>query len=405
MKVLMISVLPPYKAPEADHALHLCKRLAEYGVEMHVIAQKGCVIPLHPRIIVYPVMGKWSWSELPNLVRSTMRCAPDAILLVYIGWIYNYHPMVTFVPTIAKALLPCVPFVTLFEDRYGAHPENTSTVARVIRKGIAQWAGRGDVDYSFGTLLRDSSRLIVVSDRVRAVLAERFPRVNGKSVQIPSPPIIPILSEAGGTARRLKRTTLGLKEDEFLLAYFGHIYPGKGVETLLRAFQIVKGQRRPVRLILVGGNLGSHSYFQEMQAMSKNLGIEDKVIWSGEYAWDSDEASRCLRAADICILPFDNGVCVHNSSLAGASAHGLPIITTEGSVMESLFIHKSNVFLCPAQNPEALAQAIETVMARPELRERLSMGAGELAQEWFSWEKAVERTVEALKADPNSVSH
>ena len=56
MKVLMITVLPPVKFPEADHALHLCEHLADDGVEIHVIAQKGCVNPSHPRITVYPVM-------------------------------------------------------------------------------------------------------------------------------------------------------------------------------------------------------------------------------------------------------------------------------------------------------------------------------------------------------------
>src|SRR5688572_6877707 len=112
----MITVLPPYKAPEADHALHLCEQLADTGVEMHVIAQKGCVIPSHPRITVYPVMRKWSWQELPKLVLSTKRCAPDSVILIYIGWIYAYHPMITFAPTILKIFQRGVPFVTLFED-------------------------------------------------------------------------------------------------------------------------------------------------------------------------------------------------------------------------------------------------------------------------------------------------
>ena len=120
-------------------------------------------------------------------------------------------------------------------------------------------------------------------------------------------------------------------------------------------------------------------------------------MWTGEYDWDSEEASRCLRAADMAVLPFDGGVCVHNSSFAGASAHELPIITTHGADLEPMFVHTSNVFLCPPKDPDALAQAMETLMARPELRERLSVGAREFTQEWFSWEKAIERTLQALR--------
>jgi len=394
----MISVFPPMEAPEADHALHLCEHLADYGVEMHVIAQKGCVIPSHPRITVYPVMQEWSWSEVPRLVRAAQHCSADAVILIYIGWIYGNHPMITFAPTILRTFRANVPFVTLVEDAFGADP-GPGLVARALRKAMATYAGGKDVNYEFGTLLRDSDRLIVVSDRTQVVLAKHFSGVNSKSVLIPCPPIMRIVSKEDGTTRRLKRIALGLKDDEFLIAYFGHIYASKGVETLLKAFQIVNAQRRPARLILIGGDLGRPAYFQKIQGMSKELGIEDRVTWTGGYAWDSEEASRCLRAADICVLPFDRGVCIHHSSLAGASAHGLPIITTQGTVTEPMFIHKTNVFLCSPKDPAALAQAMETLLASPELCERLSMGARDLAQEWFSWEKAVERTIGALKCE------
>jgi glycosyltransferase involved in cell wall biosynthesis len=397
MKVLMITVLPPIKFAEADHAFHLCEHLADYGVEMHVIAQKGCVMPSHPRITVYPIMQKWSWVELPRLLRYTLRCSPDAIFLIYHGEIYQAHPMITFTPTFLRTFRPAVPFITLFEDACGSCASRTSLPSRALRKGLAQWLGPSDVDYGFGTLLRDSNRLIVVSDRSRGRLAECFSSVDSKSVLVPCPPIMRMISGDDGTARRLKRSALDLKEDEFLIAYFGRIYPFKGLETLLRAFQLVNGQRRPARLIMIGGYLGNPSYFHKMQTMSKELGLEDRVMWTGEYDWESDEASRSLRAADICVLPFDTGVCIHNSSLAGALAHGLPVITTQGIDMESVFIHKSNVFLCPPQNPDALAKAIETLIATPELRQRLSVGARELVEEWFSWEKAVQRTVEVLK--------
>jgi glycosyltransferase involved in cell wall biosynthesis len=317
---------------------------------------------------------------------------------MYIGWIYNDHPMVTFVPTIINALLPRVPVVTLFEDRYGAHPK--WIVARAVRKGFTRWAGQHNVDWEFGTLLRDSSRLIMVSGRTQAALAERFAGVNGKSLVIPCPSIMPISSEDEGKTRRLKRTSLGLKDDEFLIAYYGYMYPGKGVETLLRAFQKMNPVKKPIRLLLVGGTRSAYlDYRRMLYDLTKELGIEKKVIWTGDYAWDSEEASRCLRAADMCVLPFDSGICIHNSSLAGACAHRLPIITTEGPGMERLFIHGSNVFLCAPKNPEVLAQAMKTVIADPDLRERLRVGASELGEEWFSWQKAVTRTVEALKSE------
>jgi glycosyltransferase involved in cell wall biosynthesis len=202
-----------------------------------------------------------------------------------------------------------------------------------------------------------------------------------------------------GLTRERGRKLLGVKPEEFLLLYFGYIYQGKGIETLLQAFQTVTHLGRPVRLGLVGGEVALPArphYGQEMRALSKHLGIDDKVIWTGGYAWDSDEASVYLRAADACILPFDKGIQLNNSSFAAAAAHGLPIITTQGATIESPFIPAKNVLLLPPQTPEALATAITTLLDSPALRQRLGQGALQLSQEWFSWKKTVERTITTL---------
>jgi glycosyltransferase involved in cell wall biosynthesis len=152
--------------------------------------------------------------------------------------------------------------------------------------------------------------------------------------------------------------------------------------------------------MMIGGNIdpANHlSYAQEIYELGKTLGITDKMIWTGEYASDSDEASVYLHSADICVFPFTGGVTLNRSSLGAAAAHGLPIVTTQGPSLESPFRHQKNMLLCPPQDPRALALAIDSLISNPELRQRLRQGALELAHEWFSWDRAVDRTIEALK--------
>ena len=43
-----------------------------------------------------------------------------------------------------------------------------------------------------------------------------------------------------------------MAEDDFVLMYWGFIYPGKGVETLMRAFHSVSQTIPNARLALVG---------------------------------------------------------------------------------------------------------------------------------------------------------
>ena len=402
MKLLVITgAFPPMRAGEADHMLQLCRRLAERGLDVHVITTRTNQAVNDLNFSVYPVIHDWSWLDIIRIGRFLKHIAPDAVLLKYIGWIYEYHPMVTFLPTVAKSIVPTVLFVTQFANAEGAVLERMSFFARLICKGIKQWVGRPNVDYNYGTLLRDSDRLIVYSDLHRIKLAQHLPAVNEKSILIPPPPLLVMSKEDPGSSRERGRERLGIKSDEILLICFGYVYPGKGVETLMKAFQTVARKHKRVRLLVLGGFIArkfpaSPNFKDEISAMPRELGIEDRVIWFGEYAWDSDEASVCLRAADACVLPLDYGIQLNNSSFAAAISHGLPVITTCGVALEEPFVNEDNVLLCSPKDPAALARAIEHLMDNPELMERVKKGAQRLADKWFSWENAVDHTIMAL---------
>ncbi len=159
---------------------------------------------------------------------------------------------------------------------------------------------------------------------------------------------------------------------------------------------------------MVGGILEStspkqRSYTRQLLSLPRQLGIDDRVMWTGEYEWNSDEPSTYLHASDVCILPYDNGLTLNRSSFAAAAAHGLPVISTHGKRLEQPFLHLENVFLCPPRNPEAMAGAIEELIDNPNLREVLSLGVLELAQQWFSWERATDLTIATFNDHGNDV--
>ncbi|HEV8454272.1 MAG TPA: glycosyltransferase family 4 protein [Gemmatimonadales bacterium] len=406
MKVLVITAaFPPMRAGEADQALHFARHLADRGVEVHVLTTRGhLALPSFP-FKVHPIMRDWSWWDLGRLARFLRWCNPDAVLLMYIGWIYHGHPMITFAPTISKLLRPRAVFVTQFANVTGALRKQRSFPTRFFRLGLKQLTGKPGVSYEYGTLLRDSDRVIVLSDHHRAVLAELSPVIGGKSVLIPPPPIM-AMAPPDEEARRDTRTALGLGPAEFLLAYLGYIYEGKGIETLLKAFQIVSGRRGQVRLILVGGTLARAdpdrpSYGQDLLELADRLGIADRISWTGEYRWDSQDGSRYLRAADAFVLSMDVGVQLNNSSFAAAVAHGLPVVATRSSRLEAPFVDRENVLLCPPRDPEMMAAAIEALLDDPALRERLSVGSRRFAEEWFSWTRAIDRVMETVTGGPS----
>ena len=403
MRVLVISgAFPPMRIGEATNTFYLCQQLAGRGLDVYVLTTERNGGPTGLPFNVYGVMRDWSWSELPRFTKVLRRCSPDAVLLMYIDFIYNDHPMITFAPTVSRRLLPRAPFITRFENpTIGSR--QASLLTRCIRKCVMRWAGTKNVDYRFGTLLRDSQRIIVLCNGHRESLSNRYPGADGKSVLIPPPPNIRMEPENNGMARELGRSMLGVNTNDFVLVYLGYVYPYKGIETLLKAFKMVSNEKNNVRLVLVGGSIDSlfpkenfQSYPREMHELSKQLGIDHKITWTGEFRWDDEKASLYLHGADVCVLPFDIGVQLNNSSFSSVAAHGLPVITTEGLMLDQVFVHNENVFLCPPKSPEAIAAAIMGLMDQPDLRQRLRMGALKLSQEWFSWESAISRTIQAL---------
>jgi len=208
-------------------------------------------------------------------------------------------------------------------------------------------------------------------------------------------------TERDGASRQHTRSCLGVDADHFLVAHFGFIYPPKGMETLLHAIRIASSRRKALRLIVIGGEIAHQypdrpSYVQQMRDLIEQLGIVDRVIWVGEYASDSDEASRYLWAADACAFANNDGVYLNNSSLAAAAAHGLPIIGTQGTMTDDPFVHGENILFCPPRSPERMADLIQAVMDDPTLRIRLHEGSLALAGEWFTWDNAIDRTVRTL---------
>lgn len=358
---------------------------------------------------IHAVMDKWSWRELPRLSRVLQKSSPDAVLLFYSGWTYNLHPMVTLAPTVAKRLLPSVHFVTKFTLVVGAPLvrlrlrdglDFTFRVhSHVAKHVIARSMGVQDrLHSSLGTLLSDSDRLLVMCGEDRKNLHTEYPELSAPCDLDPPPPLIRILPDENGDVRRETRANLGVPHDARLLAYFGYIYGGKGLETLMQALARLQSRvDEDVRLLLIGGiPPKATTYAEKLLGLAESLGIRERVILTGEYETDSGQASAFLRAADMCVLPFDDGAKLYRSSLAAAAAHALPIVTTKSAHTESAFRDRENVMLCTPGDAEQLAGAIEEVLRDRPLRDELAEGALALCEDWFSWEGSIERTLDAL---------
>lgn len=392
--LIISSAFPPTRAPESGHALFLCEHLARAGVEVHLLTTKGNAFagPAPSGVTVHPVMDNWSWKQLIKLLHFIRSNRFDTILLIYIDWIYQCHPMITFLPTLAKRLCGVRTVVTQFENENGLSriEPNNRMRDRIVRRLVTLLVTAKDVHPSYGTLLRDSNHIIGLSERHLDAFATAYSGVRAKAEVIPAPSFIRTPTEDPDSAHRRGRQELGLQEHEIAIIYYGFLYPLKGVETLITAFGHLPYNTK----LLITGGTEDEVYVRCLRELAHRIRRADHIQWLGHC--DDEKSSLYLYAADICVLPFNSGVRLNNSSFATAAAHGLPIVTTRGAMLEDPFIDGDNVRLCPPKDPTAMAEAIKDLIDHPELRSRLRSGVQRLMERCFAADRIISSTLRIL---------
>jgi UDP-glucose:(heptosyl)LPS alpha-1,3-glucosyltransferase len=117
------------------------------------------------------------------------------------------------------------------------------------------------------------------------------------------------------------RQAAGFGPEHLVFLFLGSGYKRKGLDLLLKAFQVVAKARPEARLLVVGYDSDLESYRKQAQ----QLGCGKKVHFLGGRS----DPEYCYGAADVYVLPtrYDPFA---NSTLE-ALATGLPVITTDGN--------------------------------------------------------------------------
>jgi glycosyltransferase involved in cell wall biosynthesis len=157
---------------------------------------------------------------------------------------------------------------------------------------------------------------------------------------------------------------------------FGVVRPYKGVDVLVDSFRSVEG----AELWVVGRPLG---------VSLEALGAPASVRFVPRYVSDA-ELPAFFRRADLLVLPHRT-VDVSGVLFAGL-AFGKPMVLSDAGGFRELVEEHGAGRLVPPGDPGALAEAIGTLLADPEERERLAERARAAAAGPYSWDTIAERT-------------
>ena len=173
------------------------------------------------------------------------------------------------------------------------------------------------------------------------------------------------------------RALLGLDAQESVVGWIGRLTPEKAPCLMVKAFS----RLRESSAVLVMGGEGSMKTM--LQALARDLGVDDRVHWPGIVP----EAYRVLRAFDVVVLSSrTEGTPM---VLLEAMAAGVPIVSRAvGGVPEMLSPNEAS--LVNEEDEAALARSIDEALSDP----KTARARAALARQRFDREFCVEPWVE-----------
>ena len=316
--------------------------------------------------------GKWSFSNLASAVGDCARFARAAVA---------YRPEVCHIATsVGLSFLKhsvCVAIARLLGSKVLLHPHCSFYFFYERRPKAWQWFARKVIG------LCDS---VIILSKEWMALQEAVP-----SCQLHYLPNAIDLSSYVEVARE----RIATKSDKPCLhvLYLGHVGKDKGSFDLIAAATKVLGQEKNVVFELVGHEQ-AHGDIKQLKEEVVEAGFEQFIHFQSPVT--GSEKIEQFRRADLFVYPsYHEGMPM---AVIEAMACGLPVIATQVGGLPDLVLPGVNGLLVPAGQPDQLANAIQQLIADPQLRYAMQTRSLQLAQEKFDIEKLVLRLLEIYRA-------
>ena len=298
LRILMISgSYPPMKCGVGDYTAQLVQALASRpDTQVAVLADVAVTGRASDTgAEVFPVAHGWLFSDVPEILRTARRWSPDIIHIQYPSQNYKSN-----MPWLLSALLLTlgVPIVQTWHNYYGQTRFWHNLPNTLVPGG-----------------------LVVVRPRYKENMPTwyRWLIAHKRFRYIPNASAIPqsVLTTSERAALRAQWAWDG----RALLAYFGFIFPSKGVDLL---FDIADPARH--QLVIIGDLQPDDPYHRQIRERARQAPWAGRATIAGFLP--AGEAGRILAAADAVVLPFREGGGSWNTSIQSAALQGTFVLTT-----------------------------------------------------------------------------
>ncbi len=365
MKIVMVTSYPPDRCGISDYSYNLVKEIRKHA-EVVIISRKGD----SENGIIHRKNVKRSWTQIIEEIKTFPQAAedvdgcvriiekekPDVLHIQYEPGLYNLF----FAPMLFDALRIRFPRInkTLTLHAIDYFPLN------LFHKFF---------------LYKKPDRIIVHTEYHKNMIK----KTNKNTIKV----------QMG-----LKPKTIRSSIKDYAL-YFGFLSAHKGVESLIRAYNRVKGKTKTK--LIISGSINptykqQHDYRDKIKNVIERLGLSGSIDFIYNYI-PSAKLTKMIADAKFIVFPYLKTYSGGQSqAIMDAIACAKPVIVSRlPGLTENILNGKNGIIVTPGDENE-LSNAILKLSSSNRLLDRISRNNRKLAKS-LSWKNIARKTIAAYK--------
>ncbi len=353
MNVFLIE--PSGRGGIAHYTYGLVRAIGECGIHCEILTGKRWVDrPLPETVQVRRVFSGVKTNPL-SVLKQCIKIHKEADI---VHWQSTTHP---------KLLLHLMRFI----------PKKRIPWVFTVHNVLPHDTGTNEVQI-YREIYQKMDGLIYHTHYTREEFSRIFPKIQPKSTIIP---------HAEYSFLDVEQISVSSSEESNTILFFGNIRPYKGLDTLIRALNIVKQNIPDARLRIVGQPLEPFDRYAEM---IDTFHLKDSVDTRLEYIPD-EEIPKIFSTASVVTLPYrqidQSGVLMLalalSKAVVAAKIGGIPEVIQDG---------KTGILIEP-HDEQALADALIALLHNPQMIQQLGHAAREDVLNHFSWNSIAGKTI------------
>lgn len=190
---------------------------------------------------------------------------------------------------------------------------------------------------------------------------------------------------------------IGLNDNDFVVAFSGHVMEHKGLDTLVSAAPIICKEHQNVKFLVVGDG----PQRKDVENLVNKMGLHNRFVFTGFVS--QEEMQKYLSLADICVAPYKQmayfKVSLPETPMKAVEylALGKPVVMSRISD-ENVVSWSGGGILTEPDNVEEFASKIITLIEDEGLRKTMGEKGRKYVEANLSWAKIAKKLDEIYRS-------